>query len=960
ENETLAAWMTGLSNAVENTIANYFKEYLNAIYQLQSTFIQSVEALMLKTENQIKNRFKRRSSQGKTKILSIHSQFLKELQTLVYKYQNQELLAIKKQLHLGGQMFQGEISYLLRIFSQNTNINYDLENLKEFRPELLKKFSYIEKVLVKVFNDKLSYQINFAAICKSFIYRNLVFNQNELASKVTADAFRLLALLQKNTNLYFQKINLIESQFNVKTFTFSKAQDEIEKVTQLMAQLQDDLKKDMQGYKDFLITETVRDLQKIAGNLDKLQISNNYYYKKREIKQGKKAYEKWVSFPEIYAHNLNLYTSFFALDISTKLLQNDLRGRMAIFNQSLVEKLQLEASLPLKNVQSKLRKLKTSLEKNDEIQEIQVEVTPPFSENGSFEILLNDLKALTGALPYETEAIEYETLNNPYPNRIEEMPSVNFSPSVVANFQLQTLFIEPLIAEMNTLREEARKSSVLVKDVVRLINFGIDNISNQQEEEKQKNAINELLKLIQEENKRLRFLTTSLKKTSTAFITQVDKQLAEVSDSFNAYTMVKGSTNIGINLRNRSRIKAITRIADIYHQIREQTAESFTQLVYRRSEGLLAAKKLGKLQNKGFLVEEILNLKEKITPSQQAANALPYYYGQLFLNGKISGDEMWYGRNKQLLQVNKAIHRFKLESSGALLIMGMPHSGKTFLANYTANLHFTKEQVFKIAPPHMGSTDLKEFKMALVRKLPLRGNVEGILNRLSPGAVLVFEDMERWWERGPNGYNIIKYLISLIDRFSSQHFFIVVMNPFTYRFINQVVKLEDSFIQVIDCEPFDAKSLRDIILLRHQSSGMKFKLNDVIEDEVSTWRLANLFAAVFDASNGNVGVALQTWISCVQKVEGNILTLSTPKLPAVDILRRLPSAWIIILIQLILHRQLTFEKLDKIMNFTEPQLAHHVAALKRSGLVEEEKALLKINRFMENTLIQVFMEDKIL
>ena len=172
--------------------------------------------------------------------------------------------------------------------------------------------------------------------------------------------------------------------------------------------------------------------------------------------------------------------------------------------------------------------------------------------------------------------------------------------------------------------------------------------------------------------------------------------------------------------------------------------------------------------------------------------------------------------------------------------------------------------------------------------------------------------------------------------------------------------LEDSFMQVIDCEPFDAKSLRDIILLRHQSSGMKFKLDEDMEDKISRWKLANLFSATFDLSNGNVGTALQTWISCVEKVEDNVLKITIPKPPSVDVLRRLPSAWIVILIQLILHRRLTVENLDKIMNHSEPQLSHHIATLKRSGLVEEEKNLLKINRFMEHFIIQVFTEDGIL
>ncbi|MBT29276.1 MAG: hypothetical protein CMO01_06405 [Thalassobius sp.] len=960
EHEVLAEWIENLRNSVEKTISTYFKDYLGNIYQIRSCFIKEVDELVIKTENDLRNKFRRRGSQGKIKILEIHTKFLEDFRKLVLKYRDYDLESIKKQMELGGQMFQGEISYLSRTYANKQRITFDYEHLKDYRPDLFKSFGFYKKVYAKTFKSKLTKQIPLDKVCTYFIYCNLVNNQDQLASKITTDAFRLIAMIQKNINLYFQKLTLIENQFNDKDYTFGKAQEEIKKVQVLQKELHDELITDMQGYQDFLVTETVRDLQKVATNLDKLQVSSKYYSKPKMIKAGKQQYEKWLGFPDVYRQNLGLYTSFLALDVSLKLLQNSLRERIIHYKAELQESIYQESTLPLKNLQTKLQRIKSNLEKGETGGEIQPPAMQLFSENGSFKQLLDDLKNLTGSLPYEMETIEPEAMNNPSPERLEEIPSMSFSPSVVANFHLQTIFIEPLIVEMRKLRDESRKAGIMVKDVTRLINFGIESIDNQADDAKQNDSVNELIKLIQEETKKMKSLSVSLKKSSEDFLVKTDKLIADVSDRFNAYTIVKSSANIGFNLRNRSRVKAISRVANVYEQIKEKGTDSLTQLIYRRSEGLLAAKKLTRIQEKGFLVEDIINLKEKVVPSREAIQSLPYYYGQLFLSGHLSGDELWYGRKKQLALANKAVVRFKNKSTGSLLVKGAPRSGKTFLADYIAHQHFNKEQIYRIDPPSEGCIDLKEFKATLGRKLKLRGSIDSVINRISPGSVIIFEDMERWWSRMPDGYDIIHYLMDITDRFSHQYFFIVVMNPITYRYINKTVKLEDSFMQVIDCEPFDAKSLRDIILLRHQSSGMKFKLDEDMEDKISRWKLANLFSATFDLSNGNVGTALQTWISCVEKVEDNVLKITIPKPPSVDVLRRLPSAWIVILIQLILHRRLTVENLDKIMNHSEPQLSHHIATLKRSGLVEEEKNLLKINRFMEHFIIQVFTEDGIL
>lgn len=960
ENETLSKWVEELQERVENTTSTYYSEYLSELHKLQDKFNLAIIALFQKTETQLKNRFKRRGSQGKIKVLEIHTQFLEEFKKLVYQFRDNDLVAIKKKLELGCQMFSGEISYLNRTHASKTAVKYDYRNLKDYRRDLLKNFNFIEIAWANLFDQPLSVVVDFDKISQFYIYRQFIQNQHQLAGKITADYFKFIALLQKNLNVYFQKLNLIEKRFNEKDFTFSKALEELKQVYDKHDSLRNDLKAELAGYHDFLQNETIRDLSKLSNNLDKLQISKNYYSQKKGLKSAKNKFEQWLDFPQVFEKNLKLYINFFNLDVSMKLLQNSIRERMTHYNQTVSDKVQQSAVLTLKQVQSKLRKLKLQLEKDEEITELIPPDTTVFAENGDFDYLLNDLKALTGSLPYELLTLEQEAMNNPAPDKLEEIASMSFSPSVVANYHLQTSLIEPLIAEMQTVRETTRKSTILIKDVIRLINFGVENILTQEDLVELHNAKQELLKLLNEENKRLRLLIADIKKTTNTYIGNTDKLVSALADKFNAYNMVKSSANIGFNLRSRSREKALSKVTDLVKVSKDKSVESLTQLIYRRSEGLLAARKLGGLQPKKALVEELLNLYEKTTPDPATLKLLPYYYKQLFLTEHLSGDELWFGRKKQLEQGRKAITRFKEKQTGALLVMGMPQSGKSFLADYLAHEHFEKEKIYRIDPPIEGSTDPEDFRNAIAKKLKISTSSDSFFRQASSSAVFIFEDFERWWMRTPSGYQVVHTLIDMIDRYSHTHLFVVLINPVTYRFINQSVKLEDSFIQIIDCEPFDAKSLKDIILLRHQSSGMKFRIGEHREDKISKWKLAQLFSALFDASYGNIGTALQTWISSMKNVEDNVLEIEVPKLPSIDILRKLPSSWTVILIQLMLHRKLSIAKLDLIMNHTVVQLHHELTVLKRSGLIEEERGMLKINRYLEHLLIQVFTEDGIL
>jgi hypothetical protein len=117
-------------------------------------------------------------------------------------------------------------------------------------------------------------------------------------------------------------------------------------------------------------------------------------------------------------------------------------------------------------------------------------------------------------------------------------------------------------------------------------------------------------------------------------------------------------------------------------------------------------------------------------------------------------------------------------------------------------------------------------------------------------------------------------------------------------------------------------------------------------------RLARFFNQLFDRTHGNVGEALQSWISSIESVEDEEIHVRTTEAPRLSPLRQLQPRQRALLGALMVHRRLPLEGLGRISGLDAPSLLEEVAALRRSGTVEESGGVLMLNRFVEPDLRQ--------
>jgi hypothetical protein len=401
--------------------------------------------------------------------------------------------------------------------------------------------------------------------------------------------------------------------------------------------------------------------------------------------------------------------------------------------------------------------------------------------------------------------------------------------------------------------------------------------------------------------------------------------------------------------------KVMSRFESQGIRIKDYFKRKSARLLYSRSEGVLLARQLMENKTLRSPSENILDFVDEVSPKQNVMEKLPHYYKNLFSGRSSISEDFWVSREHEEAMFSKAVKRFQSGIRGGVMILGERNSGKTAFCRYAAKQHFPDGRIHHIFPLPAGSTAVEMFEDSIRKLTGLSGNLNEIFEALPYGTVVIIHDLELWWERSPDGYNVISKVIELINDFSDKCLFVVNMNSFAYKIINDLIKIEDSFISIISSMPFDSGEIKEMIIRRHHSSGINFNYHKKNDENISEFKLAGLFNKYFDSTKGNPGVALNRWLTNIQKISGEVIHIASPRIPKMEVLENLDDDWQVILIQLIIHKRLSIEKLTKILDMEILEVEEMVTSLKRTGLIVEKSNLIyMINIYAEPYLVQIF------
>ena len=662
--------------------------------------------------------------------------------------------------------------------------------------------------------------------------------------------------------------------------------------------------------------------------------------------KGKKYYSKLAaqnrSFPERYLAVLERTTNKAHLDILIASTQCRVEDRMEDFSLNAMQQVDSGISRPLGKTMDEIESMLNEAAEETEF-ELACRMDTEIDIEEGLEELREQVFELTRSLP-ETLLVGDDTEE-------ASIPVMRLTRHL-----LESRLIGPLQTFLSAGSESMRRLAFGVKDFVNLTRFNLQNIDAETPDRKgaARDILNNALDSVRREAK-------SVDDFKKSFREEMGVLLANAFESLGPARIEKSAGELTETLRGYTGHRVLSTFGRWRNVLARNLERRITRILYSRSEGLIISnkRKAEKAQVTGS--SPILDLVQAVSPDGKVLKSLPQFYINLFNSRSSIGTEFYVERKADQLRMERAVARYGEGYRGGILVLGERNAGKTVFCKHTVKRIYPDGNVHHIFPPKAGSDRVEDLARVVEQVTDVGGNMQGIAATLPHGTVLVFHDLELWFERRRDGLAALGVLAQLLDDFSDKILFVLNTNPHSFALMNNLVPMEKKFLSIVQLSPFSTEELKDLVLRRHKSSGLHFRWNRKTEGRLSEFRMAELFDSYFNYSEGNPGVGLNAWLSNINRASGSILDIGVPDIPNLSALQNLDEDWLVVLAHCALHKRLTADRLERITDIKEAEFDTMLHQMRNSGLVDDlGRGVFAINRFLEPFLIRVLGEKQLL
>jgi amino acid transporter len=657
--------------------------------------------------------------------------------------------------------------------------------------------------------------------------------------------------------------------------------------------------------------------------------------------------------PDTWAANQALLLDAAALETRLLALQHRLRV--------IVRRARTDLRLLLLNEHAaRLRELDQALERYL-LQSGPAHFTRTFEDWPAFEPervvqdLVAETREATADMPERLLTPEAASIDGVHEHPLEPAAAVEIALRPLVEYQLDTHLAERVNDELARAARVVNEAIDAAHDVVRLTAFDLRGggaYERSDEPDPEGRAV------IEGGRKRVRAALARLEALPDELDTAIERHLGETFALLSPYAIARAAGSLRQYIRAQRGRHALSLVDRVRQGTQRVVRGQLVRALYRRSEGVLLARQLSGAPG-ATGADALLRLTASVSPRSAVVNALPFHYRQLFLGKPTITRDYWVGWQEEKRDIARIVDSWRRGYPGGLLVVGEENAGKTSLSRFAAAEHFPQAPVYTVHPPAGGSLGVQEF-LRRVTSAAGSGEEDDPLQHVPHGSVLLFEDLDLWWERSPHGLDVLRTLLDLMDAHGTRCFFIANMDIHAFRFLQRVQPIDQAFLGIVTCAPFSAQDIRDVVLLRHTSAGLTFQLDGRSEDTLSDWQLARFFNSLFDESRGNIGVALHSWIANIRSVDGPRLVMEIPARPRTDALDALHPVQTALLVAFLLHRNVSFARLGRLSGLDADVLKREVAVLRRAGLiVERTDGTFAMDRFVRPHVTGAFLERQI-
>ena len=954
QNALVADNVTDLYKNLRKINETVIYKSVNKVFATYNELINNIEINIndsLKNLNEIKN--EKQSYKTKTIINSLDL-FIKKTNALVKKYNDDAININSSYFKSGIEFYMTNSEKLLLNLPEYQFYTYTKENLSPQKEDdkITKKYKQNQRIKQKLKPGRVKYKVRFKKLISSYIPIKTHEILKEISEKFGMITIQYVLEIQKFIKIF--RNNMLELQYLAEKEELNDKQIEKYRINikTLYSNIKELEKKSSESVLVFFQNQTADLTNNISNDLKQIDVNRLIKRTKNKKKAVKQNYETLLSYPNKWLRAQNLLFNDWIFELQLLEFENKLL-RILKYSSGKIIKIIEETSLKnITDISDYLKKYVGNIENSGAVNfkpnEILDKETLFLKLKKVLDIKLDKTKYLINEFPEKIELIANEAHNNLFEEQFDEIDTVNLSAQGLIDYIIQSEMHSPLIRLIETLPEAVLKTEDKALNVLRLISFSFFNSEGNVIDPKQ-NTNEKISSFINQQIEKLDNFKDEIKAQTTNISRQFDERMNSVSDKLSIYSLVGSAGDLKQYINKYSKTKTVSFIKQKYIKAKTFTANQINRLWYRHSEALILKQNIeNSLKNKHTRVNDLLDLLDDVSVSSNVLKKLPFYYQQLFLRTHNYNNEFWFGRNVEIKSIEKAIERYKSGYYGAIMVTGDKFSGKTFFSKFAISKLMPDVKVYNINPPSGGSCKVPDFKTELgIAVKTSTKSYKRIFMNIERGSVMIIDDIELWWEKAEGGNEVIKEIISLIDTYSNKCLFIVNINIHAFEIINRIVDFENNFLNIIKLQPFNAEQLKEIILFRHNSGGLKFKLKKRLQENMRQAEYAKLFAKHFNYSQGNIGISLFSWVANILEIEKETLLIKMPSYPETSTLDNLETDSLIILIQFIIHKELTIEKLERVLLQNENVLLPKIAYLKRSGIIAEETPdVFEINRFL--------------
>ncbi len=569
------------------------------------------------------------------------------------------------------------------------------------------------------------------------------------------------------------------------------------------------------------------------------------------------------------------------------------------------------------------------------------------------------LAALATDLPESIEVMVGDSDTALAEGRTGEVEADEVPVREVFDYLVRTEVLGPLLDEILRILQTTEAAAEVCREVAQLAAFEL-RAPEESARATPQEAGAELI--VQTGTERLRREVKRLAEVEASFDDAVRRRFESLAARFDPFSFHRVAARLQQYVRterSRGLIGGFTRLS---RRTGRALSEQVTALAYRRSEGVLLARRLERdaREGRGPGVS-IRRLVKEVSPRPEVLEKLPTFYRQLFLGGATVARDV-PGFEAELAEASGAVEAHRRGAEGALFIAADQGHGRATLSTLVAQRNFPRDAVFRLDPVEGGSADPHLFERRLAHALRAKPDTAAqMIARLPVGCALLINDLGLWWDRSREGGRVLDLLDDLVARLGKHCLFIINVNIHAFRLMNRMRPVDDRMLGLIECEPFHARELKDLVLLRHGAGGLGFSIDGRLEESLSEWRLARFFDALFAYSNGNTGAALNTWIASIREVEDDIVHLVTPRRPGLDAFAELDPIQRMIGLQLVIHDQATLDRLARITRLDRAVLARELRVLQNSRfLLQKPGGAVYLDRFVRPHFVRFLTQEALL